>query len=105
MENAAENARHAPIYIPLHLSKLKNCSFSRNFRKKIDKLLEMLDNFLQLFEFRAVQTCANRVDLEKCCKTSILSQKSASMQPRMGFLKFGTLGWKIGIEEFTVLNT
>ena len=40
---------------------------------KIVKILEKLDNFLQKFEFRAVQKCANLVesDLEKCCKMSI----------------------------------
>ena len=30
-----------------------------------DKFLKILDNFRQKFEFRAVQKCANLVDLEK----------------------------------------
>ena len=40
----------------------------KNF-KKFDRFLEILDNFLQNVEFRAVQKCVNLVDLvdlEKC---------------------------------------
>ena len=39
-------------------------------------------NFCWDFELGAVQRIANLVDLEKCCKMSIWTQKSASIQPR-----------------------
>ena len=42
----------------------------------------MWTNFLRNFEFRAVQKCANLVDLEKCCKMTIWWPKSALIQPR-----------------------
>ena len=39
------------------------------------------------FEFRAVQRCENLVDLEKRCKMSIWTQKSALIQLRTSFGK------------------
>ena len=47
-----------------------------------EKFLKILDNFLQKFEFRAVQKSANLVDLEKCCKMIIYLQRSALIQPK-----------------------
>ena len=51
------------------------------------------DIFCRSVEFGAVQKCANLdvVELEKCCKTHISSQKSASMQPRTSPPKVGKL--------------
>ena len=46
----------------------------------------MLDNFLQKFEFRAVQTCANLVDFLKMLKNDYLVAKisadTAENKPR-----------------------
>ena len=60
----------------------KNNKILQIIFKIFDKFLENLDNFLQKFEFRAVQKCANLVDLEKCCKMTIWWPKSALIQPR-----------------------
>ena len=63
----------------------------RNFEKimkstkKSAKLCENLENF----QFGEVQRSANLVDLEKRSKMSIYLQKSASIQPRTSFSKFG----------------
>ena len=46
--------------------------FLRNFDRLLQK---QIDNFLHKFEFRAVQKCANLVDLAKCCKIIILVVK------------------------------
>ena len=46
------------------------------------------------FEFRAVQRCENLVDLEKRCKMSIWTQKSALIQLRTSLLKFDDLAEK-----------
>ena len=40
------------------------------------------------FKLRAVQRCGNLVDLEKCCKMSIWTQRSALIQPRTSPPKF-----------------
>ena len=42
----------------------------------------MLTKFSEILKFGAVQRIANLVDLEKRCKMSILTQKSALIQPR-----------------------
>ena len=47
-----------------------------------------------IFEFRAVQRCENLVDLEKRCKMSIWTQKSALIQLRTSLLKFDDLAEK-----------
>ena len=52
--------------------------------KKFDKNCEDV-------ELRAVQRCGNLVDLEKRCKMSIWTQKSALIQLRTSLLKFDDL--------------
>ena len=47
-----------------------------------------LASFNQNFEFGAVRRCDYFVDLEKSCKMSIWSQKSALIQPRKSLSKF-----------------
>ena len=53
----------------------------------------ILRNFVQIFwwnfEIEAVQKCDNLVELEKCCKMRIWTQKSASKQKRTSLPKFG----------------
>ena len=56
----------------------------------------MLDNFLQKFEFRAVQKCANLVDLEKCCKMIIWWPKSVLIQPRTSLTSRVLRSWRSG---------
>ena len=46
-------------------------------------------NFCWDFQFRWVRSCDNLVDLEKCCKMSILLETSPSIQPRTSLSKFG----------------
>ena len=48
----------------------------------------MLKKFPEIFESGAVQRRAILVDLEKCCKMSIWTQKSASIQKRTSCPKF-----------------
>ena len=48
----------------------------------------MLTKFSEIFESGAVQRIAILVDLEKCCKMSIWTQKSASIQKRTSCPKF-----------------
>ena len=55
--------------------------FQQNMKKSLTKICED-------FEFRAVQRCENLVDLEKRCKMSIWTQKSALIQLRTSLLKF-----------------
>ena len=64
----------------------------------------MLDNFLQNVEFRAVQKCANLVDLEKCCKMTIWWPKSASIQPRTSRLKLRKEGGVHAVVRDTFCN-
>ena len=52
------------------------------------KIWKSLTKIYEDFEFRAVQRCGNLVDLEKRCKMSIWTQKSALIQPRTSLLKF-----------------
>ena len=52
------------------------------------KVWKRLTTIYEDFEFRAVQRCANLVDLEKRCKMSIWTQKSALIQLRKSLLKF-----------------
>ena len=51
-----------------------------------DKFLEIFDNFLQNFEIRAAQNCANLVDLKKMLKNDYLIVKigvdTAENEPR-----------------------
>ena len=49
---------------------------------------KMLSIFSEHLKFSALQRFANLVDLEQCCKMSIWTQKSASIQKRTSPLKF-----------------
>ena len=75
--------------------------FWRKFEisQSFDTFLKMLDNFLQKFEFRAVQKCANLVDLEKCWKMTIYLQRSALIQPRTSLGK-SDVSWRWVLFEF-----
>ena len=55
------------------------------------KIWKSLTKICEDFELRAVQRCGNLVDLEKRCKMSIWTQKSALIQLRTSLLKFGDL--------------
>ena len=59
-----------------------------------EKMKKRLTNICEDFEFRAVQRCDNLVDLEKRCKMSIWTQKSALIQLRTSLLKFDDLAEK-----------
>ena len=74
---------------------LKNASKWQNSIKKSRKLNYLLfifeksfTSFNRNFEFGAVRRCVYLVDLEKCCKMSIWSQKSALIQRRTSLSKF-----------------
>ena len=58
--------------------------FQQKYEKSFIKICED-------FELRAVQRCDNLVDLEKRCKMSIWTQKSALIQLRTSLLKFDDL--------------
>ena len=70
-----------------HFCTARNSNFWRNFQNYLNfvpeicqhfrKFLKILINFLKKIEFRAVQKCANLVDLEKCWIMTIWLQKSA----------------------------
>ena len=72
----------------------KNDEINGNFGKKSEIFRNLGAEFLQNFEFGAVQRFLNLVDLEKCCKMRIWTQKSASIQQRTSPLKFGDLAEK-----------
>ena len=59
--------------------------------KILDEILKIAKNFstkiCKIIEFGAVRRNDNLVDLEKRCKMSIWTQKSASLQPRTRSLK------------------
>ena len=57
-----------------------------------------MDNFLKNFGFRAVEKYANLVDLEKCCKMTIWSSRSASIQPRTSLGK-SDVSWRWILED------
>ena len=53
--------------------------------------MNTFDKIYEDFEFRPVRRCDNLVDLEKRCKMSIWTQKSALIQLRTSPLKFDDL--------------
>ena len=63
------NPKILQIFINMFMILLK---FSQNFRKNpdfsknVDKFQQKIQEFSQNLEFRAVQKCANLLDLEKC---------------------------------------
>ena len=71
---------------------MKNSVFKQNFVKfwmnNYSKSPKLGRVFCWNFEVWAVQRNVNLVDLEKCWKMSIWSQKSASIQPRTSLPKF-----------------
>ena len=88
------------IFTLLHRSELKFWrKLSNIFRDKKSKILKILWKIRTIFskkcEFRAVQKCANLVDLEKCCKMTIWWPKSALVQPRTSLGK-SDVSWQDG---------
>merc|ERR1711965_675650 len=75
----------------------KNFKNFKNFEsfENFENFLKIVENFLQNFEFRAVQKCANPVDFEKCCKMTIWWPKSALIQPRTSLGK-SDVSWRSG---------
>ena len=69
---------------------IKFSKICKNLEKNFGEKLKNIENF----EFVAVQRFADLLDLEKCCKMSIWSQKSASIQRRKSLLKFDDLAEK-----------
>ena len=69
------------------------------------KIWKSLAKFCEDFEFRAVQRCDNLVDLEKRCKMSIWTQKSALIQLRTSLLKFDDLAEKSEQDSISNLLT
>ena len=65
---------------------IKKCRRMNNSFFIFEKSLAIFD---WNFESGAVQRFANLVDLEKCCKMRIWTQKSASIQKRTSLPKFG----------------
>ena len=59
-----------------------------HFLENLHKIAKIVTKFSELLEFGAVQRIANIVDLEKRCKMSIWTQKSALIQLRTSPLKF-----------------
>ena len=72
----------------------KMCKISKSSKLNFfwTNFWKMLNTFRQKFDFRAVQKCANLVDLEKCCKMIIWWPKSVSIQPRTSLGKSDVSG-------------
>ena len=73
---------------------MKIAEKSRFFVKFQQKIWKSLTKICEDFEFRAVQRRDHLVDLEKRCKMSIWTQKSALIQLRTSLLKFDDLAEK-----------
>ena len=83
-----------------HLQKLKLNIFPVKIKHSLDKKFSKFDKkwksfckILRKFGFRAVQRVLNLVDLKKCWKMSIWTQKSALIQKRTSPPKFFNFIW------------
>ena len=75
---------------------LKTANFAKlNIKFKLPNVLtKLIKEFLQNFEYGAVQRCAKLVDLEKCFPMSIYLQRSVPIQKRTSPLKFADFAEK-----------